>query len=350
MRLLTLSAVAAASLVACSHHTDPGGPPAPCDPATQACSLSHTVATFHVDAGQEITGACMSWTLNNDADLWVNAVAADNDGYVHHSNWFWVPDRNFDVPDGAWTCADNKFDELAGAIVGGVLFAQSTQARSEVQKFLPGVAVLVPAHSRVIATVHLLNASTMPVDTSLRTRIDTLPPAQVTTHLTPFRLSYYDLAIPANGKSAHTGSCDIATPYASRVGGAFDLKLHYVLPHYHQLGSGFRLDYVGGPHDGETFFMQGGMFGEPLGHTFPTPLDFAALGATGIRFTCEHTNPRAVSVGWGVGDQEMCMMLGFAETHFKFDATVDKTSDTSTDASGEVHHSGACGVIGVQVN
>ncbi len=297
-----------------------------------------------------MTGQCMSWTLGNDADLWVNGVVVDNDGFYHHSNWYWVPERDFDVPDGAWSCKAHKFDEFGAVIAGGVLFAQSTQARSEEQRFLPNTAVLVPARSRIIATAHLLNASANAADTSMRARIDSLPPSQATTHLTPFRLTYFDLNIPASSKSAHTGSCDLATPYAARVGGPFGLKLHYVLPHYHQLGSGFRLEYVGGPHDGEAFFTQSAMFGEALGHTFPTPLDFAAVGATGIRFTCEHTNPRAQAVGWGVGDQEMCVMLGFADSHFKFDGSVDTTNETSMDASGTVHHAGACNVIGVQVN
>ena len=341
-------------LVACSHHaSDPAPPPAApvvCDPTTQACSLSHAIATFHVEAGAETTGECMSWTLGNDADLWVNTVAADNDGSFHHSNWYWVPERAFDVPDGTWRCKDNKFDELGAVIAGGVLFAQSTQARAEEQRFLPGAAVRVPARSRIVATAHLLNPSAKAVDTTMRVRIDSLPSTQVTTHLTPFRLSYFDLDIAASTKSDHTGTCDIATPYRARVGGPFGLRLHYVLPHYHALGSGFRLAYVGGPHDGEAFLSQSGMFGEALGHTFPQPLDFAQLGATGIRFTCEYTNPRMQAVGWGVGDQEMCLMLGFAESHFKFDASVDTTSDTTTDAAGTVHHAGACSVIGVQVN
>ena len=84
----------------------------------------------------------------------------------HHSNWLFVPASNpatgvigpFDGPDGTFTCADRGFDQAVAALKGGVLFAQSTQAQHDVQKFPAGAVIQIPAHSKIVATIHLLNA------------------------------------------------------------------------------------------------------------------------------------------------------------------------------------------------
>src|SRR5687768_11655835 len=104
-----------------------GSPPAACDPMAEDCTYRHDFGVYEVAAGQEIDGLCQSWTLDNPTELWVSEVELDNDGAYHHGNWLFVPDDSFEVPDGAWSCDDHEFDELIAAILGGVLFAQSTQ-------------------------------------------------------------------------------------------------------------------------------------------------------------------------------------------------------------------------------
>jgi hypothetical protein len=37
-------------------------------------------------------------------------------------------------------------------------------------------------------------------------------------------------------------------------------------------------------------------------------------GHAKIRFSCEYTNPRDEVVGWGVGDQEMCIVFAFTDS------------------------------------
>jgi len=81
-----------------------------CDPNSESCTYTRELSTTHVDAGQEIIGLCQSWTLNNPTELWVSNVTMDNGGAYHHSNWFFVPDNLYSVPDGAWNCADENFD------------------------------------------------------------------------------------------------------------------------------------------------------------------------------------------------------------------------------------------------
>jgi hypothetical protein len=87
-------------------------------------------------------------------------------------------------------------------------------------------------------------------------------------------------------------------------------------------------------------------FGNNAGTAITPAVDLAALGATGLRMTCGYDNPRDVSVGWGIGDQEMCVMALQAVTDIGFDAEVADGTDMALGAApnGEMRHAGACSV------
>ncbi len=338
IRWMTL--VCALALAACA------GQDETCDPTSEACELDHGFGLYTIEAGGETDGICMSWTLNNPEPLWVNTVAIDNDGGFHHSNWFFVPDNRWELPDGHWSCRDNGFEELAATVFGGVLYAQSTQVTAESQRFAAGAAVRIPPYSRIVANTHVLNASDQALATEMRVKLSTIPPDEVTAPLTPLRLTYFDLTLPPRAKSQFGASCDLGPTHERIAGGSLDLKLHYILPHYHYLGYRFDLRLSGGPDDGENLYALDAAWGEPLGHTFDPPIDFAARGATGVHFACGFDNPRDVEVGWGIGDQEMCVALGFAETTVAFDGSVDLSTGSDVAPDGTVMHQGACNVIG----
>lgn len=324
MREPLLSLSLALTLLACSGAPSAGpAAPAACDPKSSTCVLAHDFGLTTVAPGQEIDGRCLSWTLNNPTDLWVNSVSLANDGAYHHSNWFFVPDTLYDRPDGEWSCGTLHFDELQAALVGGVLFAQSTQSPSDTQRFSAGAAVRVPAYARVVGSAHLLNVTPQTVKTGLRLSLATLPEAQVKARLAPMRLGYADLRIPPQATSEFAGRCDLRAAYrGGAFPGEFQMKLHYVLPHYHDLGSQFRLQLAGGARDGEELYLLKGGFGEPMGKTFDPPVDLSV--ADGLRYGCSYKNPRTEEVRWGIGDQEMCEMLGFVESPMAFDAWVRK--------------------------
>jgi hypothetical protein len=124
----------------------------PCDPTREACVLEHDVSTLEVPAGVEDEDTCQSWTLNNPTELWVNSVTQYNDGAYHHANWFFVPDDEFELPDGAWRCSEQDFSELVAALLGGYLFALSTQSLDETQRLPAGSAIRIPPYSRVIGS------------------------------------------------------------------------------------------------------------------------------------------------------------------------------------------------------
>ena len=73
------------------------------------------------------------------------------------------------------------------------------------------------------------------------------------------------------------------------------------------------------------------------------PVDLT--GATGLRFSCGWSNPRPVEVGWGIGDQEMCVMLGLVEGAALFDALVGSgDTEVGTDPEGRNMREGPCTV------
>ena len=213
-----------------------------------------------------------------------------------------------------------------------MIFAQSTQVRQELQRFPEGVAVRIPPYSRIIGATHILNVLPETLTTTSSFNLYVIEEEAVKVPLSPFRLTYSDLAIAPQSQSAAEGACDIAERYEALKVGDFDLKLYYALPHFHNLGTGFELSVYGGPRDGEMIFEQGGYGLDPFGRMFDPPVDLSE--AKGLRSRCVYDNPRPEAVGWGIGDQEMCVMLGFADSPLAFAASVNETSDTDT--SGDI--------------
>jgi hypothetical protein len=314
------------------------------DPCVGTC-ISHGFGVIDVPAGSEADGVCLSWTLDNDEPLFVNAILSENDGMFHHSNWFWVPESQWNMPDGDWSCSEQGFKELEAAVFGGVLFAQSTQVLSEDHRFLPGAAVRIGPRARIIAAAHLLNPTPTDVQTEMRITLDTIPQEEVSAELQPFRFTYFDLDIPAQSRAEHSSTCDLVDSFKRISDESFDLKLHYILPHYHGLGDRFRLEIAGGELDGEALYDEVNLYGHPQGRTFEEPISLGEIGAHGFRFLCGYNNTTDDNVGWGIGDQEMCVMLGFAESVVRYDLTIAQTDETGVNPEGTHTRSGPCSIV-----
>src|SRR5690606_38524358 len=131
-------------------------------------------------------------------------------------------------PDGFFNCSERGFHELESAVAGTVLFAQSTQSRFDEQVLPEGVVIKIPARHKLVAGGHLLNLADAPYATELRMALDIIHPRDVETIVAPFRLSYFDLDIPAASEAHFSASCDFASFYEGQTGGPFDMKLYYV--------------------------------------------------------------------------------------------------------------------------
>ncbi len=309
--------------------------------------LSHTFGDLTLEPFQE-TSPCVQWTLNNDEALYVEQVRLSNNGGYHHSNWFVVPEDLYPGEDGFFRCSARNFDELGSALRGTVLFAQSTQSQIEAQYLGEGIAIKIPPRHKVVADVHLLNLAPRAHATELRMALDLIHPVDVKTVVAPFRLSYLDLDIPPRVKSRFTGDCLFKEDYERVARRPFDLKLYWVLPHFHQLGDHFKLEILGGARDGEIVYQLDGFNAGANGRAFAPPLDLT--GAEGLRFTCGYDNPTARAVGWGIGDQEMCVMLGFADGGAMIDASVVNNSAVTGQQDGIVTNAGPCLSFGLPRN
>lgn len=332
----------------------PGGTPecAPCPSGKYATAtgcepiggtaLSHEFPEVSTEPGGEIIGTCRSWTLGNETELWVNAVELEQNESSHHSNWMFVTDDLYGGPDGLWPCNERDYDQLTAALSGGVLYAQSTQAIREVQKFPDGVVVRIPPRARVISDVHILNVTGGPVTGHAKLTIYAIPEDQVTVRLTPFHVTYDTLAIPPHATSRFAGVCDLEPEFQAIAGVPFAPKVHYLLPHTHALGTRFFLEVVGGPNDGQSLIDVHGFNGEARGRQYVPAIDLA--GATGLRFGCEFENPRDVEVNWGFGDQEMCEALGFIESPVVFESRISKANPDGME--GDIHlFTGPCSTL-----
>ncbi|APR80107.1 Hypothetical protein A7982_05454 [Minicystis rosea] len=298
---------------------------------------THDFQSFTTQPGEEVLGLCQSWTLNNAEEIWVNAVELTQDEASHHSNWTYVPDNLYKGEDGVWKCSERGYQQLDAAIYGGVLYAQSTQAGHEVQKFPGGAAVRIPPYSRIISDVHLLNTGSEAVTGHIELSLYSLPIADVKVKLVPFHLTYDGLNIPPHASSRFTGNCAIASQFP---GGKLDLSVYYILPHTHAMATRFFVDVLGGPDDKKNLIEVKGFTSEAHGRAFDPPLDMSK--ADGFSFGCEYINQRSEAVGWGFGDQEMCELLGFADATRAFESSVDAADPAGTDENGMQLFSGPC--------
>jgi hypothetical protein len=229
-----------------------------------------------------------------------------------------------------------------------VVFAQSTQSRDEVQQLPPGVVVKIPPKHKIIAGVHLLNLGSTDLDSELRMALEIVHPRTVEVVVAPFRFSYFDLHIPAKKSTRHQATCDFGADYVNAVGGELDLKLYWVMPHFHYLGDSFSVDVVGGPLDGQNLFELSGFNADANGRAFAPPIDLA--GAQGLRFACGYDNWQDKEIGWGIGDQEMCVMLGLADSRAIMDLSVQSGSEVIGEDGGRIVNEGPCNVLALPKN
>lgn len=310
-RLRPVLVVFAAAALSCA---EPGPQyPAPREPlpepempadAEPSARIVHAAEAFPL-AGSQETMTCYSWTLDNDAPLYLQSLEFQNGGSFHHSNWFVVPEDVYPGDDGFWPCHDRDFNDNSAALAGTVLFAQSTQAQRETMAFADGATIRIPARSKIVAGVHLLNLGPDPRETAAWLSLDVIHPALVESVLSPIMLSYFDLEIPPLARSNFVAGCS-----GLEFLDLDKVDLHYILPHYHRTGVSAKVTFFDAGIGTDVLDHQG--FGaSAMGRTFDPPLHFEDL--SGIGFSCGYDNPHDETLTWGIGINEMCVFLAFAD-------------------------------------
>ena len=325
-------------LVACSgDEGSPAEPPIP-EGVTRLATLPREIA-----AGEEVSSLCYSWTLENEETLWLSSAALTTEGGVHHSNWFWVPERYYRGDDGAWPCTDRAFDNAVAGGQGGVIFAQSTQVTAEDQTFPEGVALAIGPRARIVANLHFLNATGAAQDGRLTLDLRTIPAAEVTIPLVGMGMENRSIVIPPRTRSELSMTCPIGDRHREHLGRDPDFRIHYLLPHYHELGTGARLEVIGTDGTVTPIFSTTSDVGEPLGGTLSPAFDMT--GAEMLRFTCSYDNPRTEPVRWGIGDQEMCVLLGFTDSPTRWGGTVLHEVTPAGESDGVMRFDADCTLV-----
>jgi hypothetical protein len=129
-----------------------------------------------------------------------------------------------------------------------------------------------------------------------------------------------------------------------------DFSIHYILPHYHDLGRGMRIEAIAPDGERSVVFENTAQVGEPLGQVLDPPLSMTDFRS--LRFSCTYDNPRDSMVRWGVGDQEMCIFLGFTDSDLQWGGGVlgNEGENRSRDSGSVIEYESDCTLVSTAAN
>lgn len=306
----------AASLVACGGDDAAGGeggagggsggsPNAP--PPNAVGGFSIELPEFTIEPGEELE-PCWVVPLELVGDSrWVAAAMMHTEPGLHHGNLTSRP-----IKDPSATGVRKCSAEDAGGIAGGeatdvlaggqVLFGSTTQVVGEEWRTFPeGMAYEVPEGHEIVARMHYLNTTSEPQTLSPSYEWYTVPEADVTQPIAPYIWVNDSFEIPPLQEHTVDMSCWLPP----------GMKVVEAMPHMHQLGVRMAAGYLGGERDGEMWLESSGYApDEGLINTYDPAVDLGQ--GDGMRWTCEWRNTFNKPIVHGIGDNEMCMMFGYA--------------------------------------
>lgn len=221
---------------------------------------------------------------------------------MHHGNITTRPKTG----DGIRPCpADDSAiaGEALDVIDGGaVLFGSSTQVTgTEWQSFPEGMGYRVRDGFEIVARMHYLNATSAPVTIAPKYTWYTIDEATMVEELGPFAWSYEDIHIPPESSATVTASCSFPKP----------MHVVEVLPHMHRMGVELDAAFVGGPLDGQEFLHSPG-YDPDRGVLLEYDPAIDLSQGDGASFSCKWVNPLDKTIVEGIGDDEMCILFGYA--------------------------------------
>ncbi len=292
-------------------------------------TLSYKFGPFDVAPNMELTDLCVAVTLHNKEPIYVNAVDMVGATGIHHSNWFWVPDNDRwnGFPEGSFSCAAGNgvrpFDQQAATADGGVLFAQSTQATSELQAFPSGAVIEIQPNARIVADIHLLNTSDNPLKVPLTLKLTPIPEREVTTVLHGFAMEDLSLALPPQMTSRFNVWCDLSQNPGAQP---WNFSFYHALAHYHKLGVALSLEAIRDSDGGvDTIWSTESQIGDELGGMLDPPFDMT--GHSKLHLSCTYDNTTDNTVMWGNGAGEMCIAFAYTDSPFVWTAGIISEGD-----------------------
>lgn len=300
-----------------------------------------------IAAHSEDLTKCVALTVGNDEALYVNQVVLDTGPGFHHSNWLFVPEHLFPGPDGVFTCDDRNYDQTAAGILGGVFFAQSTQAERETQQFPTGIALKLPARSKLVAQIHLLNNNDEDLRLEPSLSFTPLPLADVTSQLSSVTFEYHPLGLPPRKQSRFTVECDLAARHQEIFGRPPDFNIYYALAHYHERGTSMTIEAVKDDGTSAMIYSTENNVGDVLGGMIDPAFNMS--GYTKLRLACTYYNNTDATVYYGNGDGEMCIFNAFSDSTYKWAGGALDTGGpgSGTDVNGVMSFTSGCQVYAV---
>ncbi len=185
---------------------------------------------------------------------------------------------------------------------GAVLFASSTQITGvEWSTFPDGMGFPIADGYEIVARMHYLNTSTMPLKAAPKYEWFTIDEKKVTQKLGPFAWVLKNFKIPPMSDYTAASTCHLLD----------DMNVVTAMPHMHALGVGFFAEHVGGPHDGQRFLDSKGY--DPDKGVITQYVPAAPLGKSeDVRWGCKWHNSYNDTIVEGVGKNEMCILFGYA--------------------------------------
>lgn len=308
LRLATL-AVAALFMAGC----DPGGGEVagaftePARPLKEP--PAHTVGGFAIDLppvllapGQEMS-PCYIFPLELEGPSHlVGGGSMHAVPGMHHGNITTRPKTG----EGIRPCPEDEggLGGEAGDVVKGgtVLFGSSTQIEvDEWQTFPEGMAFRIKDDFEIVARMHYLNASSKAVAVGPSYRWYTIDEASLKQELGPFIWVLTGFEIPPKSQLEYGTTCPVPEP----------MHVVNMMPHMHKLGVNMSAWFHGGALDGQNFLSSPGYDPERgVVVQYDPAIDLSQ--GTGFGFSCTWNNTYDKTIVEGQGDNEMCMMFGYA--------------------------------------
>lgn len=271
------------------------------EPANTVGGFSAQIPAEQLEPGDETTPC---WVLPLEVEgpsRFVAAASLTTGVGLHHGNITTRPKTG----EGVRPCEERTGlggSEAVDVLDGGaVLFGSSTQVvGTEWRNFPRGMAFRIKQGFEIVARMHYLNSTSEPISVSPEYRWYTVPEEDVENELAPIFWDITGFEIPPNSQHTVSTECYFYEP----------MKVVSAMPHMHALGTRFTMGYLGGPKDGELFMDDVGFDPESDIYTYSPAIDLSQ--GDGATFSCTWDNIFDKTIVEGIGDNEMCMMFGYA--------------------------------------
>ncbi len=296
-------AISALLLVGCSA-PEPGRPPLRTPP-------ENAVGGFHIDLparamapGEEVqTCYIFPMAIEGPSHI-VGGATLTVGGGMHHGN---ITAR-IKTGEGFRECPAEPVNTQFGgeafdvANGGAVLFGSSTQVvGQEWQSFPSGMGYRIRDDYEIVARMHYLNATSQPVTVAPRYQWYTISEQGLTQELAPFAWHMKNFTIPPLARQTVMADCLLPGP------------MHVVaaMPHMHRMGVEFAAGYSGGKRNGESWLSSKGYDPDQgVMLTYDPAIDLSQ--SDGAWFSCTWQNALDKPLSEGIGDNEMCILFGYA--------------------------------------